>query len=400
MDLLALISGSAVPKIAVFLLFFALVALIFEIFYFRRKRAKEPLVVSADSVASNSSAVFSQKPSRMKRNLIILGSLLVLLALPVSLYLVFQPAKVEKKAQVDQTQLLYSCDKVDILRNGVLVEPSAVLVNDTVTFVGYCYGEGSSASTANINRLRFILGKPSGPTGPAVYLAFPAPEKNIANRSYFKASYPNVKVTEAGAYSLQVWPYFGTTALMAEAFTRSFSIDGKDVLLTPTPTPQSVSSSTQNTPPSCSGLSTIPLTGPAPLTVSLTPQGSDTDGRITAFDFVFGDGTKQTVNIATASASSVSIAHVYQNAGSYKATASARDNSGNVSVATASCQTTIAVTNSSSATTSAQLKAQPNKTVSPTPTPVTLPQAGISLPMVGFISAGLLLLTFGLLLAF
>ena len=392
MDTLLKLLTSDVSKIAIFLLFFALVALIFEIFYFRKRREHE------------TTSELPQKSFRGgRKRLVIIGIVLILLLLPATVYLVFQQVNLEQQAQVAQpqeAQIIYNCDKIDILRNNILVDAQSVVVSDMITFVGHCYAEGGSLSTANVNRLRFTLHNPSGKTLTATYLAFADPAKTTQNRRYFKASFPNVTLTEEGVYTLDIAAYNRNTALVTRPFTATFNAAvSEEIILTPTP---SGSAQVQaNKPPSCNSLSAIPLIGPAPLTVSFTGSASDSDGQVTVFEFTFGDGAKQTVNKNAGSSGSASISHAYQIPGLYKASLIVRDNGGVQSATAALCSLQLSVTSAAaSATVSANLKAQPTKAAAATPTPVTLPQAGLSLPMVGFVSIGLLLLTFGLLLAF
>lgn len=334
-----------------------------------------------------------------KRNLIIIGLVLILLLLPASVYVVFQKANIEKQAQAPpaSSQIETGCDQLDIVRNSITVEPTSLKVSDTVSFVAYCYAQG----LGTISKIRFTLATPSGSGTPVEFLAFAQPQKDRENRRYFKATYPNVRFGKAGSYSLQTWAVHAQAGLSKEPFVRSFSISSVSTA-TPTPTPPTAGqASTGNKAPVCSSLSAIPLTGPAPLTVSLSGEGSDSDGQVVAFEFTFGDKAKQTVNKNVGSQGLASTSHVYQTEGNYIATLRVQDNSDNFSAPSSLCSVQISVSSSGKGgTTSAQLKAQPTKTTTPTPTPPTLPQAGISLPMVGFISAGLLLLTFGLLLAF
>lgn len=317
-----------------------------------------------------------------KRNLLILTTLLILFILPISLYTVFQQVNTEKEAQVAQPAqpVLSGCDQIDMVRNG-----------DTVSFVGYCF-----TTQGTINKLRFALKTPSGAFSAVEYLAFAEKSKDNEEKHYFKATYPNVKLETAGKYSLQLWGYTNQTTLTQEAFTKTFTI-GSDAATGITPTPLA---QTQSNPPLCSSLSAIPLTGPAPLTVSFTGTGSDSNGEVVAFEFTFGDGARQTINKNVGSNGSASTSHAYEAGGSYTATLRVRDNAGNFSEAGALCKVAVSVSASAAASGSANLSAQPTKTPTPTPTPITLPQAGIEGPMVGFVLGGLLLLTFGLLLAF
>ena len=392
-------SGADIPKIAIFLLFFSLVALVAEIFYFRRRRTHGEQgtteVVSLTSPAQVEE-VAPKKRSLGKKKVIIAGLLFIALLLPVSFYVVSQPVKTGKEAaQIAQVpaQLEYACDQIDILKNNAIVDPQALSAGDMVRFDGYCFAQGSGQPT--VTTFRFLLTNPRGvATNPVFYTASPAVEKSTVGKQYFRSSYPNVRLRESGTYTIQVWAYDGQAALTAEPFTRTFTIGGGSVVPTPT-----IVTKQANLPPSCTSLSAIPLTGPSPLTVSFTGGGTDIDGRVSAFEFTFGDGAKQTVSLVSAQGTA-STSHVYQAAGTYTATLRVQDNSGNMSQSSALCSTQITVSLGLSATTSAQLKAQPTRVASPVPTQVKLPEAGISLPLVGFISGGFVLLTLGLLLTF
>ncbi|GEM_PF-5848243 len=330
-----------------------------------------------------------------KRNLIILVTLLTLFILPISLYAVFQQVNTEKEAQVieEVPQVLSGCNQIDVLRGNVVTDASSLKPGDTVSFAGYCF-----ITQGVINKLRFVLKTPAGAFSAMEYLAFAEKNKDIEGKHYFKATYPDVKLELPGKYSLQLWGYTNQTTLTQEAFTKTFTIgSGVTTNITPAPTPLAQA---QNNPPACSSLSAIPLTGPAPLTVSFTGTGSDSNGEIVAFEFTFGDGARQTINKNVGSGGSASTSHAYEAGGNYTATIRVRNKTGNFSEASPLCKVAVSVSASAAASSSANLSAQPTKTLTPTPTPVKLPQAGIEGPMVGFVLGGLLLLTFGLLLAF
>lgn len=394
MDLLLGFLSGEFSKVAIFLLLFAAAALVFEIFYFRRRREHE--------IASSQTSVdfVAKHPRSTKKTVfIIVGILLIFVLLPASVIVVFQQVNVEKQAQAppqstQPAQPTIACDQIDLVSGQRVVEPSAVALGDTISFVGYCYITGTEQAT--ISKLRFVLTTPSGEAAPVEFLAFAAASKNRENRRYYQATYPNIRISEAGSHKIEVWGFSSETGLTKVPFSRSFSVALSGGRLTPTPTVTQGQQTAGNQPPTCSSLSAIPLTGPAPLTVSLTGTGSDGDGQVTAFEFTFGDGTRETVN----KVGSATTSHVYQAAGSYTASLRVQDNDRVFSASSSLCRVTINVSTGSSATTSAQLKAQPTRAATPIPTKVALPEAGVSLPMVGFVTAGLVMLTFGLLLAF
>lgn len=130
---------------------------------------------------------------------------------------------------------------------------------------------------------------------------------------------------------------------------------------TSTPTPSVV-----NQPPACLNLATSVSSGSAPLSVTLTASGNDSDGTIAKTTFNFGDGTQQdvTTGMGTASASA-QLAHTYNSGGNFSATVSFTDNSGGVG---SLCTQAIAVTG-------AVATIAPTATATPTPTPTELPTA-------------------------
>lgn len=382
------------PKIAIFIAFFALVALAFEIFFFRKKRALDGSEVKPQETA------LPVQSSSSKRKLIIVGIVLLVVLLPIGLLAVYQQVRTQNQAAPSQETLAekqIACDQIDTLRNNALVGQGTTLSTDNiVSFSGYCY-----TTAGSLTKLKFSLTSPTNKVTTAEYLAFSSPQKDKENKHYFQATYPHVKLLEAGSYIIQIFAYNNESGFSKDPFKKTFIVaSSTTVPQSPTPTLAKLpETGSANLAPTCTSLSAIPLTGPAPLTVSFTGSGNDSDGQVSAFEFTFGDGAKQSVNKTPAPSSSASTSHAYQASGNYTASLRVQDNNGNFSNVAALCSVQIAVATGISST-SASLKAQPTKTISPTPTPATLPEAGISLPMVGFVTGGLLLFTLGLLLIF
>ncbi|MBP9719339.1 MAG: PKD domain-containing protein [Candidatus Levybacteria bacterium] len=120
---------------------------------------------------------------------------------------------------------------------------------------------------------------------------------------------------------------------------------GTNPTTTPNPTTQP-GPSTANVAPTCTSL-TLDRTpsGAAPFAVTFTANGRDTDGTISKVTFNFGDGPVQDVTqsggIGTNTVS-VPLAHTYNNAGTFQASAILTDNQGGISSST--CTQTITVT--------------------------------------------------------
>lgn len=141
---------------------------------------------------------------------------------------------------------------------------------------------------------------------------------------------------------------------------------------TETPTPTSAVGLT------CSSLTLDPgANGTAPFAVNLTAVGSSADSTISKVSFNFGDGQTQDVTdsggVGTNSIS-VLTSHTYATAGNYNASATLTDVDGNSTVG--SCKTVVAVT--------AQEGASPTVTIaSPSPLPATGPTGLIAVGAIG-----------------
>jgi hypothetical protein len=93
---------------------------------------------------------------------------------------------------------------------------------------------------------------------------------------------------------------------------------------TPTPglteAPTATPTLASNQPPICTTLTATPSAGTAPLNVTFTATGTDSDGQITKFAFNFGDGNLSTVTTDTqTSSNSATAEHSYANGGTFTA---------------------------------------------------------------------------------
>lgn len=87
-----------------------------------------------------------------------------------------------------------------------------------------------------------------------------------------------------------------------------------------------------NVSPTCLSLSSSVSSGSAPLSVTLTGLGNDTDGTINKATFNFGDGTVSDVSSGLGLASaSAQLAHTYSVGGTFSSTVTFTDNSGAIS---------------------------------------------------------------------
>ncbi|MBI2621132.1 MAG: PKD domain-containing protein [Candidatus Levybacteria bacterium] len=136
-----------------------------------------------------------------------------------------------------------------------------------------------------------------------------------------------------------------------------------------TPTPTGTESAdgeapSENQAPVCESLVTDTSTeGAAPLTITFTANGSDTDGTIDKITFNFGEGTVEDVTTGGGIGTeivSVEKAFTYNNAGTFTASALLTDDSGGVSSNSTNCSVTITVSGDS-------------ESAEPTPLPATGP---------------------------
>lgn len=152
---------------------------------------------------------------------------------------------------------------------------------------------------------------------------------------------------------------------------------------TPVPGASATPTVAQNSSPSCTALNTDKSpSGIAPLAITFTAVGSDTDGTITKATFSFGDGAVQDVTstggIGTNSVS-VSATHTYNAPGTYTAAAVITDNANGAS-SSSSCSVTVTVS------------AQPTPTQAPV---VTIAPTGPGETMLGLGAIGLILAILG-----
>jgi len=132
---------------------------------------------------------------------------------------------------------------------------------------------------------------------------------------------------------------------------------------TPTPAPTAIS----NTSPRCLSLSSSASSGSAPLAITFTGIGNDTDGTINKATFNFGDGTVSDVTTGLGLASvSAQLAHTYTTGGNFSSTVTFTDNGSAISNA---CTQRVSISGGVSVT------AVPTATVAPTATPTEIPTA-------------------------
>jgi len=149
----------------------------------------------------------------------------------------------------------------------------------------------------------------------------------------------------------------------------------------PTLEPTALPTNVVNQPPVCTTLTANPSEGTAPLNVTFTASGTDTDGQITKFAFNFGDGNLSTVTTDTqTSSNSATAEHTYPDGGTFTASAVLTDDKEGSSTNECSQVITIAGPTATPSATEA-LTATPEASLD-TPTP-TLASPGPGATIIG-----------------
>lgn len=170
---------------------------------------------------------------------------------------------------------------------------------------------------------------------------------------------------------------------------------------TPTPAaPTGTSPISAGTAPACASLNVDrSTTGTAPYSLTFTVTGNDSDGTINKATFNFGDGPIQDVitggGIGTNSINT-QISHTYNNAGTYAAYVILTDNNSNLSAQQAGCTKTITVNSAQASSGSgASAGTVPTQTVIQPFTAQTLPPTGPGEKIVGLGVLGTILAIVG-----
>ncbi len=147
-------------------------------------------------------------------------------------------------------------------------------------------------------------------------------------------------------------------------------------------------------------------TGPSPLTLTFTANGTATAGTISKVTFNFGDGEVSDVTaaggIGTATVN-VQLSHTYNNVGTYQASAVLTDSNNNVSPAATNCKQSIVVADAATPTPGAGSILEP---VAPTTAPVepsatpTMAKPGAANVVAGMGFVALIMMVGGALLFF
>lgn len=143
--------------------------------------------------------------------------------------------------------------------------------------------------------------------------------------------------------------------------------------LSASPTGEQSTSASTSSPVSCLAFTADPSSGRVPLTVSFEAKAQDDADAIAAFEFDFGDGSKQPIekSFAKGTVAAQSVDHVYTQEGNYTATVRARNDKNTWSEITDTCSITILTSTGSDASISSDGAGGSAPTRTPTPNPGT-----------------------------
>lgn len=331
------------------------------------------------------------KPQKRSRKTLFagIGVAILLVVAPLLIYAALQQVRTEKKAAITTTPPAgittqqVGCDQIDVLQNGSLITTDKLVSNTQASFIAYCYIDGSTSDT--LTKIGFTVGMNGQPGTLLEFLAFTASEKNVGSRKYYKATYPNVIIQPGTSYSFSIQGFSLKNGYIGTPYKKSYTSDGA-AAVSPIITQQANAT--------CTSLASVPMNGPAPLTVNFTVDGTNITSK-TTYLFTFGDGQSQTITKSLPNG--VTAKYTYTKSGQYKAKVQIKNSDGSVSNENPLCTSTITVgATSPTLAPTVALEAQPTTGVTAIPTPATLPSAGISFPLVIAISGGLLLVGFGL----
>lgn len=339
----------------------------------------------------------------MKKILLIGFIVVLLVAIPVTVFLVQQQQKTKSAAQAATIISILPASQApiavgDVVTLTVQVNPANV---NLVSFVKFSIkydstkiatdGAGFVLNTAS-NHLTPLQGPTYADGAISMTLSAGGNPQNVISQTTDIGTISFKALATTGGAPTQIT--FGTDTqvlslggvdqfnenVLSSAVPAALIIQG-GTEVTPTSTPTVTPGPT--TPPgqpspTCSSLTADTTSGTAPLTTNLTVTGSSNNSTISKVTFNFGDGeTQDIMSSGGIGTNSVSVlqSHVYNSAGNFNATAVLTDANNAVS-STANCSITIAVTATGSAT--QQQTTQPQQVIvvtsTPTPTPVVIQQ--------------------------
>jgi len=329
----------------------------------------------------------------MKKILLIGFIVVLLVAIPVTVFLVQQQQKTKSAAQAATIISILPASQApiavgDVVTLTVQVNPANV---NLVSFVKFAIkyddtkiatdGAGFVLNTAS-NHLTPLQGPTYAAGEISMTLSAGGNPQNVINQTtdIGTISFKAIATTDGAPTQIT----FGTDTqvlslggvdqfnenVLSSAVPAALIIAGGEITPTsePTITPEPTTPPGQSA-PICSSLTADVTSGTAPLTTNLTVTGSSDDSTISKVTFNFGDSeTQDIMSSGGIGTNSVSVlqSHVYNSAGSFNATAILTDANNAVS-STTNCSIVITVNDTESAV---EQPAQQAIVVTATPTPV------------------------------
>lgn len=358
----------------------------------------------------------------------IIGSLVfILLAIPISLYLLRQQQVVKTKAaqtttvSIDpQTIIIGVNEEFNV---DVKVTPNQNEVNSIIFKVTFDQSElALTKISPNSSNFPITLEEPvitatSGRIGLSTGTSIESRVKTATKAATltFKAlkitTKPSViNFDDTVAYILSsATADIETENVFKSSTPGSVTITASSTLSpTPAPTQSPLLSPVVSQPPVCTALNVDrTTTGNVPFSITFTVNGNDPDGIIEKITIDFGDGPTQDITVGSGIGTntvSAPISHTYNNAGSYTASATLTDNNKGISaIGRCSQVITVATSTGTSIITSAPVLLPPTSTPTPAtvivsaPTP-TLEPAGTIETTLGIIGGVGLLIGIGIFL--
>lgn len=331
------------------------------------------------------------------KKLLLIGFILILLvAIPLTLYFIQQQQEIRSRAQaattLSFTPSTSSVNVGDVVSLDLMVNPNSNLVSfvrleilyDSIKLATASGNQGKAFEPNNLafpsitegpiyedGRILVTLSVGSDPTK-----AIQTPTKVATFQ--FIAKEPTETPTQVtlGTQTqvLSIGPEDQASEnVLASTSPAAISIGGGPLpTSTPTPTPTATPTPTttvSNTLPVCSTFTATVASSSAPVDVTFNVVGSDADGTIEKITINYGDNNviNYTENLGVKNVNTT-YTHTYTSAGQYTAQALLTDDQGGVSSAQ-SCKTTVTIAGEPTATPTGTLT--PTATSTPTATPTT-----------------------------
>lgn len=310
-----------------------------------------------------------------KKLLIIGFILIILIAIPVTIFLLQQQQEIRSRAQAASTLSFeptsnasnpIQVQKDDVVDLDIMVDPTTNLVSFVKLEIQYDSTKLATTSGANgvgffeqnKNAFPSLRGDPQFDDGKVTLAVSVGPDPTASVQTKTKVGTIHFKALTDTDTPTQV--IFGPQTqvlsigsadqasenVLSSSTPAIINIVGPATVPTDTPTPTEEptpsASPAANQIPVCTTLTADVSSGSAPLAVNFTASGNDPDGTIEKVTFNFGDGnvTSITDNLSQASVSAAA-SHTYDAGGTFTASAVLTDNAGETSTNT--CSQTIIV---------------------------------------------------------